>query len=106
MRSTGHNPSHKELKEMIKSVDADENGTLNFREFKTLMIREVNKGEMAKIRREFNAADKNNDGYVSVREARIALRNSGMKHEDIEESLKEFFKSTDFDNDNRVTYEG
>lgn len=106
MRSIGLNPNQRELKEMVQSVDADKSGTLDFDEFKTLMIREVNKSEMEEIRREFRATDTNNDGYITVKEARAALRKRGVKDKDIEECLKQMFKGADFDHDNKLTYEG
>lgn len=43
MRSIGLNPNEDKLKKIIKSVDANRNGTLDFVEFQALMINEVTK---------------------------------------------------------------
>ena len=91
---------------MVESVDVDKSGTLDFAEFQTLMIREVNKSEMEEMRREFRATDKNNDGYITVKEARAALKKRGVRDRDIEESLKQMFKGADFNHDDKLTYEG
>ena len=39
MRSLGQNPTEAELQDMINEVDADGNGTIDFPEFCTLMVR-------------------------------------------------------------------
>lgn len=99
-------PSDTELEKMIESVDADKNGKLSFAEFQTLLIREVNKSEVEALRKEFKSYDKNNDGYVSVQEARTALIKQGVKKENVEISIKRMFEGADFDNDDKLTFEG
>lgn len=44
MRSLGQNPTEAELKEMIREVDADGNGTIDFPEFLSLMARKMKVG--------------------------------------------------------------
>ena len=41
MRSLGQNPSESELQDMINEVDADNNGTIDFPEFLTMMARKM-----------------------------------------------------------------
>lgn len=42
MRSLGQDPTEDELKDMIHDVDSDNNGTIDFNEFLTIMSRYVN----------------------------------------------------------------
>ncbi len=41
MRSLGQNPTEVELKDMIREVDVDGNGTIDFSEFLNLMARKM-----------------------------------------------------------------
>ena len=41
MRSLGQNPTEAELQDMICEVDKDGNGTIDFEEFQSLMIRKM-----------------------------------------------------------------
>ncbi len=41
MRSLGQNPTEVELKDMIREVDVDRNGTIDFSEFLNLMARKM-----------------------------------------------------------------
>lgn len=106
MRSTGLNPTQAELEKMVKSVDADQNGTLNFAEFQTLMIREVKKSELDQLRKVFSSYDRNNDGTVTVGEARQGLKESGFADDKIEETIGQMFEETDFDKDGKLNFEG
>ena len=39
MRNLGQNPSEEELKQMIREVDLNGNGTIDFKEFMCLMVK-------------------------------------------------------------------
>ena len=41
MRNLGQNPSEEELKQMIREVDLDGNGTIDFKEFLCLMVKKM-----------------------------------------------------------------
>jgi calmodulin len=106
MRSTGLNPTDDELTKMIKRVDADKNGKLSFDEFQTLMYQEMRKDAIEQLRNIFSSYDKDNDGTVTVEEARIALKQQGYPDKDVEQSIKLMFKDTDFDRDDKLIFEG
>lgn len=91
--------SPEELKELMRIMDIDKSGSITKSEFKTFL-------SYVQIGHKFNAADKDDNGYVSVHDVRIALKESGVKDEYIEQSLKDFFKSTDFNKDDKVPYNG
>ena len=42
MRNLGQNPSEEELREMIKEIDLDGNGVIDFNEFLYLMVKKMN----------------------------------------------------------------
>ncbi len=67
---------------------------------------EVNKSAMNELRKVFSSYDKNNDGSITVEEARIVLKQQGESDENIEESIKLMFKGTDFNKDDKLIFEG
>ena len=76
MRSQGQNPTEAELKDMINEVYADGNGTIDFPEFLTMMVRNIVDLE-AEIMEAFKLFDKNGDGYISTVELRHVMASLG-----------------------------
>jgi calmodulin len=59
MRSLGQEPTEKELKHMIKEVDADRSGTVEFNEFLNLLARRSkNRDTEKELREAFKVFDK------------------------------------------------
>lgn len=60
MRSLGQNPSKAELEDMVHEIDTDGSGTVDFREFLTLMERRMrsNADEEEQIREAFKVFDR------------------------------------------------
>ncbi|XP_052767250.1 uncharacterized protein LOC128208014 [Mya arenaria] len=80
LRSLGKNPSDEELVEMIREVDDDESGTIEFPEFLTMMVRKVKAPETEKeLIDAFRVFDHLNNGFVSVTEMRHVLANLGER---------------------------
>lgn len=104
MRSIGR-ASEEQLKEMIKNVDADKSGsgTLSFAEFRSLIMHQ---SDLEALRKAFDFYDTNKDGTITVHEARVGLRKQGVKSENIEKSLKKMFEDADFNNDDKINFEG
>lgn len=48
MKSLGQKPTEAELLQMVKEVDADQNGEIDFPEFLTMMLRKMNQGDPEK----------------------------------------------------------
>lgn len=48
MKSLGQKPTEAELLAMVKEVDADQNGEIDFPEFLTMMLRKMNQGDPEK----------------------------------------------------------
>lgn len=92
MRNLGQNPTEESLRQMIREVDADENGTIDFAEFLTLMARKMKtKDSEAEILEAFKVFDKDNSGKISPAELRQVMSNLGEKlsDEEVEEMMKE-----------------
>ena len=92
MRSLGQNPTDAELQDMINEIDADGNGTIDFREFLTMMVRKM---KDTKIEEELNAAfrmfDRNSDGKISPEELHRFMNEIGetVSPEEIQDMIKE-----------------
>lgn len=106
MRSIGLNPNESTLKKVIKSVDADGNGILNFQEFQALMINKVTKPIIDILRKFFTIYDSDNDGYITEDEARQGFASGGISGEAIEKSIGRMFNEQDVNKDGKINFEG
>jgi calmodulin len=69
MRSLGQNPTEVELKDMIREVDADGNGTIDFSEFLNLMARKMKDTDSdEELKEAFKVFDKDQNGFISAAE--------------------------------------
>jgi calmodulin len=78
MQSFGQNPTERELRDMINEVDTDRNGTIDFEEFLTMMVRKMRDtdGE-EEIREAFKVFDKDGNGYISATELSHVMASLG-----------------------------
>lgn len=104
MRSLGQNPTEAELRDMIKEVDTDGNGTIDFPEFLTMMARKMadNEGE-DEIREAFRVFDKDGTGYISAAELRHIMTNLGERLTD--EEVDEMLREADVDPEGQIHYD-
>ena len=104
MRSSGQNPTEAELKGMIKEVDGDENGTIDFAEFLSMMACQMKDRDDEKDMMEaFRKLDKNGNGFITGKELRYVMTNTGEKLTD--EEVDEMIKDADIDSDGKINYE-
>ena len=69
MRSLGQNPSEEELKQMIREVDLNGNGTIDFKEFMCLMVKKMNDNDLdEELQYAFKVFDRDKNGYISFDE--------------------------------------
>jgi calmodulin len=104
MRSLGQNPTEAELADMIKEVDVDGNGTIDFPEFLNMMARKMQENDTEEeIREAFKVFDKDGNGLISAAELRHVMTNLGEKLTD--EEVDEMIREADVDGDGQINYD-
>ncbi|CAL9155709.1 unnamed protein product, partial [Musa hybrid cultivar] len=106
IKSLGQDPSEEELQEMIREVDSDGNGTIEFGEFLNLMARKVKVNETnieEELKEAFKVFDKDQNGFISATELRNVMINLGEKLTD--EEVDQMIREADLDGDGQVNYE-
>ena len=104
MRGLGQNPTEEELKQMIREVDLNGNGTIDFKEFMCLMVKKMKDNDPEEeLQEAFKVFDNDQNGYINSHELRHAMTNLGenLSPEEVEEIVKE----ADLDNDQQIDYD-
>ncbi|KAJ4753494.1 Calmodulin [Rhynchospora pubera] len=100
----GLNPTEVELLEMIREVDINGNGTIEFNEFTILMARKLMETDTDEEMKEaFEVFDKDHNGLISPSELRHVMRNLGENLTDDE--VAQMIREADIDGDGYVNYE-
>ena len=103
MRSLGQNPTEAELQDMVKEVDVDGSGTIEFSEFLNLMARKMKDSDSEEqLKEAFRVFDKDQNGFISAAELRKVLTNLGEKLTDDE--IVEMIREADADGDGQINY--
>ena len=104
LHSLGQKSTKSELKNMLKEVDADGNGEIDFPEFLIMMSKHIEdtNGEET-LRDAFRLFDKDGNGYISAAELRNVMTNLGEKLTDDE--IDEMVKEADTDGDGEINFE-
>ncbi|XP_042436443.1 calmodulin-like protein 11 [Zingiber officinale] len=104
IKSLGQNPSDEELQEMMREVDSDGSGTIEFGEFLNLMARKMKESDGEdELREAFKVFDKDQDGYISAMELMNVMVTLGEKL--TEEEVDQMIREADLDGDGQVNYE-
>ncbi|KAL2486882.1 Calmodulin-like protein 8 [Abeliophyllum distichum] len=104
IRSLDQNPTEEELHDMIKEVDSDGNGTIEFAEFLNLMAKKMKETDAEEeLKEAFKVFDKDQNGYISANELRHVMINLGEKLTD--EEVEQMIREADLDGDGQVNYE-
>lgn len=103
MKNFGNIMSNNELDEMIKVVDKDGNGLVDFKEFLNLMdsnclLQNLDQ-EMEKL---FQMIDTNNDGFLSAQEITTMMKNLGEKVR--KKDIRKMMKEADKNNDGKISF--
>ena len=104
MRNLGQNPSEEELKQMIREVDLDGSGTIDFKEFLCLMVKKMKGNDTEEeLLEAFKVFDRDGNGYITSHELRHIMTNlgEGLSPEEVEEMIRE----ADLDNDGQIDYD-
>lgn len=100
MRSLGQNPTSEQLRTMIKEVDVDLSGTIDFEEFKALMV--ATHGDRAsRLKLAFSVFDEDGNGEITANEMTDVMSQFGLTEEELAEMLKE----VDEDGDGTIEFE-
>ena len=79
---------------------------VGFKDFVGLAIRITNKSKMEEIRAYFKEFDSDNDGTITVTEARRYFEKEGLPKEEIEMYVTKMFGSMDMNRDGTISIEG
>ena len=104
MRSLGQKPSLAEVEMMVKEIDADGNGEIDFPEFLTMMLRKMNEGNPeAELREVFSVFDKSGTGTVTANDLRAAMSLVGEKL--TREEVDDVIRLADTSGDGKIDYD-
>ncbi|ESO99173.1 hypothetical protein LOTGIDRAFT_142024, partial [Lottia gigantea] len=106
VHSLGQCMSEGDIDLLVKNVDKDGNGTVDFEEFLHHFAPRYRTKEQveAEMMEAFRAFDKNGDGYISAHELRVALTSVGECLTDAQ--VDEVLRDADKDGDGQISYEG
>ena len=100
MTSLGQSPGETELRDMIKEVDVDLSGTIDFEEFKALMV--TTKGDrQSRLQLAFSVFDVDGSGQISADELRSVMSQFGLTDQELDDIIKE----VDHDGDASIDFE-
>ncbi|XP_052240370.1 calmodulin-A-like isoform X1 [Dreissena polymorpha] len=107
LRTLGHEHSPREVDDMIKNADKNENGYVEFDEFLTLMKRYQEDSDpdshLARKLEAFRVFDMDGNGYIDKHELMCVMRRLGENL--TEEDLKEMFTEADLNGDGFIDFE-
>ncbi|XP_025090778.1 neo-calmodulin-like isoform X3 [Pomacea canaliculata] len=108
LRCLGMNVSEADVQQIIKELDKNRNGKIEYKEFKAFMQEEMRKAEdpaeqEKAVRMAFRVFDQNGDGFIDVKELQNAMKNLGEPLTDKE--LTDMMKEADMDKDGKINYE-
>ena len=104
MRNLGQNPSEEELKQLIREVDLNGDGTIDFKEFLCLMVKKMDDTDIdLELQDAFKFFDMDKDGYITSLELRNGMNNLGDEY--TPEEAEEMIKEGDLDNDGKINYD-
>lgn len=108
--------TEKDAEEMLKGVDENGDGLIDFEEFCVLgeklvmgfegkKKRKVEDEDEDELREAFGVFDKDKDGLISVEELSLVLCSLGMNEGKKVENCKEMIKKVDLDGDGMVNFD-
>ena len=104
MRTHGFNPSEEDLKDMIKNVDKNAKGAIDFNEFIEMMIK-TGMGSTSNdedAAHAFKVFDRDGDGLITAEELRLTMNNLGEPLTKAE--VKAMIAEADLDGDGKINF--
>jgi Ca2+-binding EF-hand superfamily protein len=107
LRALGQEPTDDELQMMMKSVDTDQSGSVDFDEFLCMMKAHLiaegaEPTEEDELRAVFQVFDQNKNGYITAAELKSAMINLGERL--TTEELQAMINAADIDGDGQIDY--
>ena len=103
MRSLGTYPSYEEINEMLKEVDTDNSGKIDFEEFLELFNKKINELDTEEDYIEaFKTFDKDNSGLITAKNLVHVMASLGERI--TEEEAEEMIKNADTDGDGTINF--
>lgn len=92
LENLGQKPTEEEIKDMMREVDADGNGEIDFDEFVTMMSQKMQSQDKdEEIKEAFKVFDRDGDGKISKHELYLVMKALGenLTEDEVEEMIKE-----------------
>ena len=103
MQKMGYKPTKEEVNDMLNELDVDQNGTIDFNEFITLMSKQSKpKDEDEELREAFKVFDKDGSGNISSIELKQVMITLGEKMTD--DDIAAMIKGADIDGDGQISF--
>lgn len=102
MQTHGFHPTEEELRDMIRNVDTNANGAIDFNEFIDMMVKRDSRLEDDVIHA-FKVFDRDGDGFISVEELRLTMSNLGEALTEAE--VKNMISEADLDGDGKINFQ-
>ena len=104
MKSLGQRPTRAQLEAMVREIDADGDGAIDFPEFLTMMLRKMNEGDPEReLRDVFTVFDKDQSGTISADELKSVMKVIGEKL--TEQEIEDAIRLADTTGDGEVDYD-
>ncbi|KAG5720450.1 hypothetical protein E4T56_gene7114 [Termitomyces sp. T112] len=101
MRKLGQTPTDNDLRELIREVDTNNNGTIDFDEFLALMSHKFSVGDIDEVEAAFNVFDRDRNGFISTEELELVLQSLNIKL--TERELKRMMEEADLNGDGVIS---
>merc|ERR1712088_1020693 len=101
MRTHGFDPTEEDLRDMIRNVDTNANGAIDFNEFIDMMVKRGASVE-EDVAHAFKVFDRDGDGLITAEELRLTMNNLGEPI--TEEEVKAMIAEADIDGDGKINF--
>ena len=102
MRTHGFDPTEEDLKDMIRNVDTNANGAIDFNEFIEMMVKGRAHSVEDDVVHAFKVFDRDGDGLISEEELRLTMTNLGEALTEAE--VRHMIAEADMDGDGKINF--
>ena len=100
LRGLGDNVNQEEVQEVLKAMDEDGNGTIDFREFLLYMLQKINTQSLTQdIIEIFSIFDRNSTGYITPIELRLITQDHLPR-----KIVDQFIEIADVEGEGQINY--